>query len=62
MIELHIFRKTQADSLTCAMEDGSLYFIGTFSDSNMVDQIKDIIEITVDCMDSDEEIVFVEVK
>lgn len=61
MIKLYIFRSTQADTVDEAATDGSLYFVGEFETPHAVCVAKGIIEVTADCMDFGEDIMYVEV-
>lgn len=61
MIELYIYRDSQASSLTEAMNDGSIRHVGQYDEDALYD-VKSAITVTADCLDGDETIVFVEVS
>ena len=65
-MKLYIFRKSQAKTIHFAIEDGSVRFIGEFEnqtkgDIARIEEIKQAITITAECIDFAEDIQFVEV-
>ena len=61
MIKLYIFRASQASTLEEAMSDGAVYYVGKFETQHAVDVAKGIVEVTADCIDAGEDMVYVEV-
>lgn len=65
MIRLYIYRTSQASTLIEAIQDGSIRYIDTFENTSVgdvakLDAVKSYIEITSECLDACEEIVFIE--
>jgi hypothetical protein len=59
--ELYFYRNSQAENLEVAMHDGAVRFAGKYTCRTKLGQAKGLINITADCLDGDEVIVFVEV-